>query len=129
MLTGGNTTPSTSATVNAAAGGVTVAGASTSAIERKIDPATAAAIEEEEKKKKAELDDPDWKEKLHLPARDDRKTTEDVASRKSLDFESMHLRREVLKGIFEMGYERPSPVQVYHSMLLLSYTSISHDAM
>ena len=37
--------------------------------------------------------------------------TADVLARKGVEFEDFHLKRELLKGIFEMGYESPSPVQ------------------
>lgn len=56
-------------------------------------------------------DDPDWKEKLNLPERDERILTSDVSSRKGVEFEDLHLKRSLLKGIFEMGFERPSPIQ------------------
>lgn len=37
--------------------------------------------------------------------------TEDVTTTKGLEWEDLHLKRELLKGIFEMGYEAPSPIQ------------------
>ena len=37
--------------------------------------------------------------------------TSDVLAKKGVEFEDFHLKRELLKGIFEMGYESPSPVQ------------------
>jgi len=46
-----------------------------------------------------------------LPPRDDRPQTEDVKATKGLDFEDMFLRRELLMGIFEAGFEKPSPIQ------------------
>jgi hypothetical protein len=55
--------------------------------------------------------DNDWKSKLNLPPRDDREKTEDVTRRKGLEFEDFHLRRDLLKGIFEIGFESPSPIQ------------------
>jgi len=55
--------------------------------------------------------DPNWKESLQLPPRDTRIQTEDVLNRKGLEWEDLHLKRDLLKGIFEMGYERPSPIQ------------------
>lgn len=55
--------------------------------------------------------DPQWKERLALPPRDTRLQTEDVTSTKGLEWEDLHLKRDLLKGIFEMGYERPSPIQ------------------
>lgn len=58
-----------------------------------------------------EAADPQWKERLALPPRDTRVQTEDVLSKKGLEWEDLHLKRDLLKGIFEMGYERPSPIQ------------------
>lgn len=48
---------------------------------------------------------------MQLPEKDLRKKTEDVTLTKGKDFESFKLRRELLMGIFEMGYEKPSPIQ------------------
>ncbi|KAG8942698.1 DExD/H-box ATP-dependent RNA helicase dhh1 [Tulasnella sp. 419] len=53
----------------------------------------------------------DWKSNLRIPAKDDRPQTEDVTATKGLEFEDMHIRRELLMGIFEAGFERPSPIQ------------------
>ena len=53
----------------------------------------------------------DWKKQLRLPPKDRRPQTEDVLSTKGNDFEDYFLKRELLMGIFEMGYERPSPIQ------------------
>lgn len=36
---------------------------------------------------------------------------QDVTATKGLEFEDMALRRELLMGIFEAGFERPSPIQ------------------
>ncbi|KAI0087390.1 eukaryotic translation initiation factor 4A-like protein [Irpex rosettiformis] len=52
-----------------------------------------------------------WKSSLQAPPKDTRPQTEDVTATKGLEFENMHLRRELLMGIFEAGYERPSPIQ------------------
>lgn len=38
--------------------------------------------------------------------------TQDVTSTKGNEFEDYCLKRELLMGIFEMGWEKPSPVQV-----------------
>lgn len=51
------------------------------------------------------------KRSLVLPPKDTRIKTEDVKSKKGLEFVDMHLKRDLLKGIFEMGYEQPSPIQ------------------
>lgn len=53
----------------------------------------------------------DWKQHLKLPPKDTRPQTEDVLQTKGSEFEDFFLRRELLMGIFEMGYERPSPIQ------------------
>ncbi|GJQ13863.1 hypothetical protein GpartN1_g5654.t1 [Galdieria partita] len=53
----------------------------------------------------------DWKSALQLPPKDTRFKTEDVTATKGNDFEDYYLKRELLMGIFEMGYEKPSPIQ------------------
>ncbi|KAG0148116.1 hypothetical protein CROQUDRAFT_429421 [Cronartium quercuum f. sp. fusiforme G11] len=55
--------------------------------------------------------DPDWKSKLNLPQKDLRPQTEDVTKTKGVEFEDLYLRRDLLMGIFEAGFERPSPIQ------------------
>lgn len=55
--------------------------------------------------------DSTWKQHLQVPPKDKRPQTEDVTATKGRDFESYGLRRELLMGIFEMGFERPSPIQ------------------
>eukprot|EP00127_Corallochytrium_limacisporum_P001360 Clim_evm16s53 gene=Clim_evmTU16s53 len=52
-----------------------------------------------------------WKEKLKAPPKDLRPTTDDVNLTKGNEFEDYYLRRELQMGIFEKGYERPSPIQ------------------
>lgn len=52
-----------------------------------------------------------WKQQLNLPPKDRRIQTEDVTATKGNDFEDYFLKRELLMGIFEMGYEKPSPIQ------------------
>ncbi|KAH9177736.1 DEAD-domain-containing protein [Lactarius sanguifluus] len=52
-----------------------------------------------------------WRSNLRPPPRDDRPQTEDVKATKGLEFEDMFLRRELLMGIFEAGFEKPSPIQ------------------
>ena len=56
-------------------------------------------------------EDKDWKNKLKLPSKDGRHQTEDVTATKGLDFEEFYLKRELLMGIFEAGFEKPSPIQ------------------
>ncbi|KAF4126132.1 ATP-dependent RNA helicase DDX6/DHH1 [Geosmithia morbida] len=53
----------------------------------------------------------DWKQNLNLPARDNRQQTEDVTNTKGLEFEDFSLNRDLLMGIFEAGFEKPSPIQ------------------
>merc|ERR1719436_1315186 len=53
----------------------------------------------------------DWKLKLKIPARDNRMKTADVTNTKGNEFEDFCLKRELLMGIFEKGWEKPSPVQ------------------
>lgn len=48
---------------------------------------------------------------LKKPPKDTRPQTEDVTKTKGNDFEDFYLKRELLMGIFEMGYEKPSPIQ------------------
>ncbi|KAF9923009.1 DExD/H-box ATP-dependent RNA helicase dhh1, partial [Linnemannia zychae] len=52
-----------------------------------------------------------WKKQLNLPTKDDRPQTEDVTATKGNEFEDYFLKRELLMGIFEAGFERPSPIQ------------------
>uniref|UniRef100_A0A7E4V5P5 RNA helicase n=1 Tax=Panagrellus redivivus TaxID=6233 RepID=A0A7E4V5P5_PANRE len=53
----------------------------------------------------------DWKGELNLPDKDLRFKTLDVTNTKGLEFEDFSLSRDLLKGIFEKGWERPSPIQ------------------
>ncbi|KAM3873287.1 putative ATP-dependent RNA helicase ddx6 [Diretmus argenteus] len=53
----------------------------------------------------------DWKRCLQLPPKDTRVKTSDVTSTKGNEFEDYCLKRELLMGIFEMGWEKPSPIQ------------------
>ena len=43
--------------------------------------------------------------------KDTRPQTEDVTVTKGNDFEDFFLKRELLMGIFEAGFEHPSPIQ------------------
>ena len=47
---------------------------------------------------KALLDDPNWKEKLKLPPKDNRPKTSDVTNTKGHNFEDYCLKRELLMG-------------------------------
>jgi len=55
--------------------------------------------------------DGDWKNGLAAPAKDNRFQTTDVTATRGQEFEDYFLKRELLMGIFEKGFERPSPVQ------------------
>lgn len=48
---------------------------------------------------------------MKIPAKDGRQQTEDVTNTKGLEFEEFYLKRELLMGIFEAGFEKPSPIQ------------------
>jgi ATP-dependent RNA helicase DDX6/DHH1 len=51
------------------------------------------------------------KSQLNIPAADLRYKTEDVTSTKGNSFEDYFLKRELLMGIYEKGFENPSPIQ------------------
>ncbi|KAL7123076.1 hypothetical protein ACP275_01G083400 [Erythranthe tilingii] len=53
----------------------------------------------------------DWKAGLRTPPADTRFRTEDVTATKGNEFEDYFLKRELLMGIYEKGFERPSPIQ------------------
>lgn len=53
-----------------------------------------------------------WRQQIQDRAvRDERPQTDDVLKTKGNDFEDYFLKRELLMGIFEAGFERPSPIQ------------------
>ncbi len=52
-----------------------------------------------------------YRDGLVAPSRDTRYKTEDVTDTKGRDFEDFFLKRELLMGIFEKGFEKPSPIQ------------------
>jgi ATP-dependent RNA helicase DDX6/DHH1 len=52
-----------------------------------------------------------FRDGLLAPVKDTRYQTEDVTDTKGRDFEDFFLKRELLMGIFEKGFERPSPIQ------------------
>lgn len=58
----------------------------------------------------ADLGD-DWKDKIQRPKQDTRQKTTDVTATKGTEFEDYFLKRELLMGIFEKGYDAPSPIQ------------------
>lgn len=53
----------------------------------------------------------DWRSALKAPPKDTRYKTTDVTATKGNEFEDYYLKRELLMGIYEMGFERPSPIQ------------------
>ncbi|KAJ1439713.1 P-loop containing nucleoside triphosphate hydrolase protein [Ochromonadaceae sp. CCMP2298] len=53
----------------------------------------------------------DWQNTLKQPVKDTRVQTEDVTATKGHEFEDYYLKRELLMGIFEKGFEKPSPIQ------------------
>ncbi|CAH1173705.1 unnamed protein product [Phaedon cochleariae] len=57
------------------------------------------------------MDDMGWKSKLKIPPKDCRIQTSDVTDRRGNEFEEFCLKRELLMGIFEKGWEKPSPIQ------------------
>ncbi|EPS40311.1 hypothetical protein H072_5868 [Dactylellina haptotyla CBS 200.50] len=64
-----------------------------------------------EKLESTTLSDADWRAQLKTPVKDNRPQTEDVTATKGLDFEELYIKRELLMGIFEAGFEKPSPIQ------------------
>lgn len=52
-----------------------------------------------------------YRDGLVAPPKDTRYKTEDVTQTKGRDFEDFFLKRELLMGIFEKGFEKPSPIQ------------------
>lgn len=48
---------------------------------------------------------------LRAPPQDTRVKTSDVTNVKGNNFEDFYLKRELLMGIFEKGFEKPSPIQ------------------
>ncbi|KAJ8516399.1 hypothetical protein ONZ45_g6283 [Pleurotus djamor] len=65
-----------------------------------------------------------WKASLRPPPKDTRPQTEDVTATKGMEFEDMFLRRELLMGIFEAGFERPSPIQEEAIPMALTHRDI-----
>jgi ATP-dependent RNA helicase DDX6/DHH1 len=53
----------------------------------------------------------DWRSSVVRPPKDTRVQTLDVTATKGHEFEDYCLKRELLMGIFEKGFERPSPIQ------------------
>ncbi|KAF7284573.1 ATP-dependent RNA helicase me31b [Rhynchophorus ferrugineus] len=64
-----------------------------------------------ENKVDSKIDDLGWKSKLKIPPKDRRIQTSDVTNTRGNEFEEFCLKRELLMGIFEKGWEKPSPIQ------------------
>eukprot|EP00471_Norrisiella_sphaerica_P009054 CAMPEP_0184505710 /NCGR_PEP_ID=MMETSP0113_2-20130426/53122_2 /TAXON_ID=91329 /ORGANISM="Norrisiella sphaerica, Strain BC52" /LENGTH=681 /DNA_ID=CAMNT_0026895407 /DNA_START=46 /DNA_END=2091 /DNA_ORIENTATION=- len=80
--------------------------------ETKKETVDGAAPSKSKDSKKGDSSKPsDWKTQLSLPKKDSRIKTEDVLNRNGIEFEDFELKRDLLKGIFEMGFEKPSPIQ------------------
>lgn len=54
---------------------------------------------------------PGWKNTISRPPPDTRYKTSDVTLTKGNEWEDYFLKREILMGVYERGYEKPSPVQ------------------
>lgn len=59
----------------------------------------------------------DWRENCVAPTKDNRVQTLDVTATKGHEFEDYYLKRELLMGIFEKGFEKPSPIQEVVALL------------
>lgn len=70
-------------------------------------------VSDDVSKPKVEVNDlhVNWKSKLKCPPPDRRYRTADVTETKGNEFEDYCLKRELLMGIFEKGWEKPSPIQ------------------
>lgn len=53
----------------------------------------------------------DWKSLVKAPPKDNRHKTSDVTATKGNDFVDYYLKHQLLMGIYEMGFEKPSPIQ------------------
>ncbi|PAV74952.1 hypothetical protein WR25_10168 isoform B [Diploscapter pachys] len=58
-----------------------------------------------------EIKEDDWKSTIKIPPKDRRFKTADVTGTKGVEFEDFCLSRDLLMGIFEKGWEKPSPIQ------------------
>jgi len=54
---------------------------------------------------------PEWKAQMKVPKKDLRQKTADVTDTKGNEFEDYYLKRDLLMGIYEKGFEQPSPIQ------------------
>jgi len=59
----------------------------------------------------AKVIETNWRDEVVKPPKDTRVQTEDVTATKGHEFEDYYLKKELLMGIFEKGFEKPSPIQ------------------
>ncbi|CAE1255531.1 DDX6 [Acanthosepion pharaonis] len=69
------------------------------------------ALTQEQNSSVQNANDGSWKAKLNIPEKDHRIRTSDVTNTKGNEFEDFCLKRELLMGIFEKGWDKPSPIQ------------------
>ncbi|XP_019058506.1 PREDICTED: DEAD-box ATP-dependent RNA helicase 8 isoform X2 [Tarenaya hassleriana] len=75
-------------------------------------PGNASEVDVDNVEKTVHSDDSDTtSQDLRPPPPDTRHRTEDVTTTKGNDFEDYFLKRELLMGIYEKGFQKPSPVQ------------------
>lgn len=55
--------------------------------------------------------DANWQERVERPKADTRYQTDDVTKTKGNEFEDFALQRTLLMGVYECGFEKPSPIQ------------------
>ncbi|KAG5626754.1 hypothetical protein H5410_011972 [Solanum commersonii] len=72
---------------------------------------TVAEVEKNVQSEAVDQSSQEWKARLKIPLPDTRYRTEDVTATKGNEFEDYFLKRELLMGIYEKGFERPSPIQ------------------
>jgi len=59
----------------------------------------------------AKVIETNWRDEIVQPPKDTRVQTEDVTATKGHEFEDYYLKKQLLMGIFEKGFEKPSPIQ------------------
>jgi len=59
----------------------------------------------------AKVIETNWRDEIVQPPKDTRVQTQDVTATKGHEFEDYYLKKELLMGIFEKGFEKPSPIQ------------------
>lgn len=76
------------------------------------------------KNQQVAVNDEDWRKRVKAPPKDTRFKTADVTATKGLDFEDFIKKKELMMGIVEKGFEKPSPVQEECIPLALAGKSI-----